>query len=133
MSEYERGGEVSVISVLLAELKQYPIWLIDEESENQDVLWVRPILNSTNVGKGLAMTYILLKVKGTDIPTMGLLDLQNMIIDDPYYWSHESNNWEEIRQIAHPFPIHMVSVPSILNQPNMEFVIERNWTKAKKV
>lgn len=134
--EYTTGKAVPLEEIYLSELEKYPIWIyaLDEEDvEGQDEFWVKPITNSTNVEAELSTPYILLKIKENNCPVSALLDIENMKMDDLQYWDYKYGNWEEINKLDMPSPIHLISIPSILGKPAVEFSVDikpKNQTTA---
>lgn len=126
--EYTTGEALSLEDIYLPELEKYPIWIyaLDNEEdydENQDESWLEPITNSTNVTKQLVEAYILLKVKENGYPAFGHLDIRRMQLDDLWFWDFESKNWQELRMIDLQSPVHLISIPSIMNQMAVEFTV----------
>ena len=113
--EYITGKLSPIDAVFLSDLEKYPIWVfaIDHEEdyeEGQDESWIAPITNSTDVGEELCDAYILLRVKGNDCPVLAHFD--DMLLDVPS-------------------PIHLISVPSILGQAAVEFVVNEDRESAR--
>lgn len=135
--EYVTGKALPIDEINLPELEKYPIWIyaLDDEEEydeNQDESWLKPITNSTNVTKDLVEAYILLKVKENDYPVLGHLDIQAMTLDDLWFWDSENNNWIELRKLDLTPPIHLISIPAIMDQAAVEFTFIENKDSAEK-
>lgn len=134
--EYTTGKAVPLEEIYLSELEKYPIWIYaleEEDVEGQDEFWVKPITNSTNVEAELSTPYILLKIKENNCPVSALLDIKNMKLDDLQYWDYKYGNWEELNKLDMPSPIHLISIPSILGKPAVEFSVDikpKNQTTA---
>ena len=132
--EYITGKAASFEDVCLSDLEKYPIWVfaIDHEEdyeEGQDESWIAPITNSTDVGEELCDAYILLKVKGNDCPVLAHFD--DMLLDDLSYWDFVDEDWKEFRSLDVPSPIYLISVPSILGQAAVEFVVNEDRGSAR--
>lgn len=132
--EYITGKAASFEDVCLSDLEKYPIWVfaIDHEEdyeEGQDESWIAPITNSTDVGEELCDAYILLKVKGNDCPVLAHFD--DMLLDDLSYWDFADEDWKEFRSLDVPSPIYLISVPSILGQAAVEFVVNEDRGSAR--
>ena len=120
--------------MLFSYLEKYPIWVfaIDHEEdyeEGQDESWIAPITNSTDVGEELCDAYILLRVKGNDCPVLAHFD--DMLLDDLSYWDFADEKWKDFRSLDVPSPIHLISVPSILGQAAVEFVVNEDRESAR--
>ena len=132
--EYITGKAASFEDVCLSDLEKYPIWVfaIDHEEdyeEGQDESWIAPITNSTDVGEELCDAYILLRVKGNDCPVLAHFD--DMLLDDLSYWDFADEDWKEFRSLDVPSPIYLISVPSILGQAAVEFVVNEDRGSAR--
>ena len=124
--EYTTGQARPSEEFYLSDLEKYPIWIlaVDEEGvEGQDETWIKPITNSTNVEEEFGMVYILLKIKENNCPACGLLYSDKMKLDDLQFWNSEYEDWEDLNKLNLPSPIHLVSVPSILGKPAVEFEV----------
>lgn len=129
--EYTTGEALSLEDIYLPELEKYPIWIYaldreEEYDENQDESWLEPITNSMNITNDLVEAYIFLKIKENDCPAFGHLDIQRMQLDDLWFWDFENRDWIELRKLSLPSPIHLISVPSIMNQAAMEFTLNED-------
>ena len=136
--EYTTGNALPIDGVYLSDLEKYPIWIfaLDNEGEydeNQDESWLKPITNSTNVTNVLVEAYILLQVKENGCYAFGHLYVQEMVIDDLWYWNIEAENWDQFQRLGLPSPIHLISIPSIMDQVAVEFQVDEAWSNAKKV
>ena len=132
--EYITGKASPIDAVYLSDLEKYPIWVfaIDHEEdyeEGQDESWIAPITNSTDVGEELWDAYILLRVKGNDCPVLAHFD--DMLLDDLSYWDFADEDWKEFRSLDVPSPIYLISVPSILGQAAVEFVVNEDRGSAR--
>ena len=132
--EYITGKASPIDAVYLSDLEKYPIWVfaIDHEEdyeEGQDESWIAPITNSTDVGEELCDAYILLKVKGNDCPVLAHFD--DMLLDDLSYWDFADEDWKEFQSLDIPSPIYLISVPSILEQAAVEFVVNEDKKSAR--
>lgn len=135
--EYTTGKAIPLEEFNLPELEKYPIWIFalddeDEYDENQDETWVKPITNSTKVTKYLVEAYILLKVKENGYSALGRLDIKKMILDDLWFWDSENNEWIELQKLDLTFPIHLISIPDIMDQVAVEFTFTKNKDCAEK-
>lgn len=135
--EYVTGGALPLEEIYLPELEKYPIWIYaldneEEYDENQDESWLKPITNATNVTKDLVEAYILLKVKENGYPAFGHLDIQKMTLDDLWFWDAENNDWIELRKLNLTPPIHLISIPAIMDQTAVEFTFMENKDSAEK-
>ena len=136
--EYITGKAASFEDVCLSDLEKYPIWVfaIDHEEdyeEGQDESWIEPITNSTDVTEELRVAYIFLKVKENDCPVFGCLDIRNMLLDDLSYWDFADENWKEFQLLSIPSPIHLVSIPSIMGQVAVEFLVSEDKNSARMI
>ena len=134
--EYITGKASPIDAVYLSDLEKYPIWVfaIDHEEdyeEGQDESWIEPITNSTDVTEELRVAYIFLKVKENDCPVFGCLDIRKMLLDGLSYWDFADENWKEFQSLDIPSPIYLISVPSILGQAAVEFVVNENKESAR--
>ena len=132
--EYITGKLSPIDAVFLSDLEKYPIWVfaLDHEEdyeEGQDESWIAPITNSTDVGEELCDAYILLKVKGNDCPVLAHFD--DMLLDDLSYWDFVDEDWKEFQSLDIPSPIYLISVPSILEQAAVEFVVNEDRGSAR--
>lgn len=132
--EYITGKASPIDAVYLSDLEKYPIWVfaIDHEEdyeEGQDESWIAPITNSTDVGEELCDAYILLRVKGNDCPVLAHFD--DMLLDDLSYWDFVDEDWKEFQSLDIPSPIYLISVPSILEQAAVEFVVNEDKKSAR--
>ena len=132
--EYITGKAAPFEDVYLSDLEKYPIWVfaIDHEEdyeEGQDESWIAPITNSTDVGEELCDAYILLRVKENDCPVLAHFD--DMLLDDLSYWDFADESWKEFQSLDIPSPIYLISVPSILGQAAVEFVVNENKESAR--
>ena len=135
--EYTTGEALSLEDIYLPELEKYPIWIYaldkeEEYDENQDESWLEPITNSTNVTNDLVEAYILLKIKENDCPAFGHLDIRRMQLDDLWFWDSGNNDWMELRKLGLPSPIHLISVPSIMDQAAVEFTTNKDKDAADR-
>ena len=132
--EYITGKAAPFEDVYLSDLEKYPIWVFaigheEDYEEGQDESWIAPITNSTDVGEELCDAYILLKVKGNDCPVLAHFD--DMLLDDLSYWDFADEDWKEFRSLDVPSPIYLISVPSILGQAAVEFVVNEDRGSAR--
>ena len=132
--EYITGKAASFEDVCLSDLEKYPIWVfaIDHEEdyeEGQDESWIAPITNSTDVGEELCDAYILLRVKGNDCPVLAHFD--DMLLDDLSYCDFVDEDWKEFQSLDIPSPVYLISVPSILEQAAVEFVVNEDKKSAR--
>jgi len=132
--EYITGKAASFEDVCLSDLEKYPIWVfaIDHEEdyeEGQDGSWIAPITNSTDVGEELYDAYILLRVKENNCPV--LAHFGDMLLDDLSYWDFADEDWKEFRSLDVPSSIHLVSIPSILGQVAVEFLVSEDKDSAR--
>ena len=132
--EYITGKASPIDAVYLSDLEKYPIWVfaIDHEEdyeEGQDESWIAPITNSTDVGEELCDAYIFRSVKGNDCP--GLAHCGDRLLDDLWYWVFADEDWKEFRSLDVPSPIYLISVPSILGQAAVEFVVNEDRGSAR--
>ncbi len=59
------------------------IFALDEEgNEGQDETWLKPLLHTTDVTQDLVESYILLKVKNSDVYSSACLDIKRMKLND---------------------------------------------------
>lgn len=124
--KYKTGEALPIEEVFLSEFEKYPIWIsaLDEEDiEDKDEFWIKPIINSTNVEEELVTSYILLKIKENNCPVYALLDVKNMKLEDLQYWNYKYGYWEEFNKLNMPSPILLISIPSILGKAAVEFPI----------
>lgn len=134
--EYITGKASPIDAVYLSDLEKYPIWVfaIDHEEdyeEGQDESWIAPITNSTDVGEEFCEAYILLKVKESSCPVLAHFDMGYMLLDDLSYWDFADEDWKEFRSLDVPSPIYLISVPSILGQAAVEFVVNEDRGSAR--
>ena len=134
--EYITGKAASFEDVCLSDLEKYPIWVfaIDHEEdyeEGQDESWIAPITNSTDVGEEFCEAYILLKVKENDCPVLAHFDMGYMLLDDLSYWDFVDEDWKEFQSLDIPSPVYLISVPSILEQAAVEFVVNEDKKSAR--
>ena len=132
--EYITGKAAPFEDVCLSDLEKYPIWVfaIDHEEdykEGQDESWIAPITNSTDVGEELCDAYILLRVKENDCPVLAHFD--DMLLDDLSYWDFVDEDWKEFQSLDISSPIYLISVPSILGQAAVEFVVNEDKESAR--
>ena len=132
--EYITGKAAPFEDVYLSDLEKYPIWVFaigheEDYEEGQDESWIAPITNSTDVGEELCDAYILLRVKGNDCPVLAHFD--DMLLDDLSYWDFADEDWKEFRSLDVPSPIYLISVPSILGQAAVEFVVNEDRGSAR--
>ena len=132
--EYITGKAAPFEDVYLSDLEKYPIWVFaigheEDYEEGQDESWIAPITNSTDVGEELCDAYILLRVKGNDCPVLAHFD--DMLLDDLSYWDFVDEDWKEFRSLDVPSPIYLISVPSILGQAAVEFVVNEDRGSAR--
>ena len=135
--EYTTGEALSLENIYLPELEKYPIWIyaLDREveyDENQDESWLEPITNSMNITNDLVEAYIFLKIKENDCPAFGHLDIQRMQLDDLWFWDFGNKDWIELRKLRFPSPIHLISVPSIMDQAAVEFTYNKDKDTASR-
>ena len=100
--------------------------------DNQDESWLEPITNSTNITNDLVEAYILLKIKENDCPAFGHLDIRRMQLDDLWFWDSVNKDWIELRKFGLSSPIHLISVPSIMDQAAVEFTYNKDKDTADK-
>ena len=65
--------------VTLDDMLKNPIWVFaldEEENEDQDETWIKPVLNSTDIDKKLVEGYILLKNKTMNVFVSACLDVK---------------------------------------------------------
>ena len=134
--EYITGKASPIDAVYLSDLEKYPIWVfaIDHEEdyeEGQDESWIAPITNSTDVGEEFCEAYILLKVKGSSCPVLAHFDMGYMLLDDLSYWDFVDEDWKEFQSLDIPSPVYLISVPSILEQAAVEFVVNEDKKSAR--
>ena len=70
-------------------------------------------------------------MKENDCPVFAYFNMKNMLLDDLRYWDFADEDWKEFRSLDVPSPIHLISVPSILGQAAVEFVVNEDKEIAK--
>ena len=68
-------------------------------------------------------------MKGNDCPVLAHFD--DMLLDDLSYWDFADEKWKDFRSLDVPSPIHLISVPSILGQAAVEFVVNEDRESAR--
>ena len=134
--EYITGKAAPFEDVYLSDLEKYPIWVFaigheEDYEEGQDESWIAPITNSTDVGEEFCEAYILLKVKESSCPVLAHFDMGYMLLDDLSYWDFADEDWKEFQSLDIPSPIYLISVPSILEQAAVEFVVNEDRGSAR--
>ena len=134
--EYITGKAASFEDVCLSDLEKYPFCVfaidhVEDYEEGQDESWIAPITNSTDVGEEFCEAYILLKVKENDCPVLAHFDMGYMLLDDLSYWDFVDEDWKEFQSLDIPSPIYLISVPSILGQAAVEFVVNEDKESAR--
>lgn len=55
-----------------------------------------------------------------------------MQLDDLWFWDSGNNDWMELRKLGLPSPIHLISVPSIMDQAAVEFTTNKDKDAADR-
>lgn len=112
--------------VTLDDMLKNPIWVFaldEEENEDQDETWIKPVLNSTDIDKKLVEGYILLKNKTMNVFVSACLDVKQKKIDDITFW--ENDEWKPISSVQNiKFPLELISIPSIEGKEDYTFILE---------
>lgn len=101
------------------------IFALDEEgNEGQDETWLKPLLHTTDVTQDLVESYILLKVKNSDVYSSACLDIKRMKLNDIAFWV--DNEWQSLKDLyLYEFPITLISIPSIKGESSVKFVLNK--------
>lgn len=101
------------------------IFALDEEgNEGQDETWLKPLLHTTDVTQDLVESYILLKVKNSDVYSSACLDIKRMKLNDIAFWV--DNEWQSLKDLyLYEFPITLISIPSIKGESSVKFVLDK--------
>jgi hypothetical protein len=84
-TEIMTGKAKPMEEVTLEDMQINPIGIfaLDEEgNEGQDETWLKPLLHTTDVTQDLVESYILLKVKNSDVYSSACLDIKRMKLND---------------------------------------------------
>lgn len=91
-SEIAYGKPKPIDEVTLQDMQENPIWIFaldEEEAEEIDETWQKPILHSDNVIHELLEAYILLKSVNGQYDISANLDIKEETLDDVNYWNTE--------------------------------------------
>ena len=70
-------------------------------------------------------------MKENDCPVLAHFDMGYMLLDDLSYWDFVDEDWKEFQSLDIPSPIYLISVPSILGQAAVEFVVNEDKESAR--
>lgn len=127
MKSTEKSKPLDDIS--LEDMLENPIWTyaLDEEAiDGHDETWLKPILNAQNVEKRFLDVYILLRKEDDKKYVSANLNIEKMKLFDIAFW--EYNQWQPLELMDDiRFPLYITSIPRVLGDDNVQFVIEDKY------
>lgn len=122
---YKTGKSKPLEKITLEDILENPIWewsLDEENNDEQDETWQRPIIETDNVTKEMFNPTITLKIKDSDIYGSAEYDSDTESLSAISIW--KDNEWILLSDFEQPTPLTFVSVPKICGIENVEFVCE---------
>lgn len=122
------GKSQPLEAATLDDALRHPIWVwaLDEETvEGQDETWQKPVVNTTDVGKDLALYYpiITFRVVGTALYGSGGYDHAKGLLSGLSIW--QAGQWRDPRDIAGvTTPVTFEAVPTIMGKAGVRFSYE---------
>lgn len=118
------GKPKPIDEVSLQDMQENPIWIFaldEEDSEEIDETWQKPILNYDNVTHELVEAYILMKSTDGQYDISANLDIKKEILDDVTYWEPEQECWIPIDNIKNYKGLQFIAIPKIEKESNVIF------------
>ena len=105
-------------------MQENPIWIFaldEEDSDEVDESWLKPILKSDNVMSEFVEAYILLKSTDGQYDISANLDIKKEALDDVTFWKPEQQCWIPIENIDSYREMQLIAVPKIEKENDILF------------
>lgn len=118
------GKSKPIDEVTLQDMQENPIWIFaldEEDSDEVDESWLKPILKSDNVMSEFVEAYILLKSTDGQYYISANLDIKKEVLDDVTFWKPEQQCWIPIENIDSYKEMQFIAVPKIEKETDILF------------
>ena len=118
------GKPKPIDEVTWQDMQENPIWVFaldEEDSEEIDETWQKPILNYDNVTHELVEAYILMKSTYGQYDISANLDIKKETLDDVTYWEPEQECWIPIDNIKNYKGLQFIAIPKIEKESDVIF------------
>lgn len=122
--ENNYGKSKPIDEVTLQDMQENPIWIFaldEEDSDEVDESWLKPILKSDNVMSEFVEAYILLKSTDGQYDISTNLDIKKEALDDVTFWKPEQQCWIPIENIDNYREMQLIAVPKIEKENDILF------------
>ena len=122
---YKTGKSKPLDEITLEDILENPIWewsLDEEDNEEQDETWQRPIIETDNVTNEMFNPTISLKIKNSDLFGSAEYDNETESLSAISIW--KGHEWILLCDYEQTTPITFTSIPKINGIENVEFVCE---------
>ena len=122
---YKTGKSKPLEEITLEDVLENPIWewsLDEEDNEDQDETWQRPIIETDNVTNEMFNPTITLKIKNAEIYVLAEYDGETESLSAISIW--KENEWILLSDFELETPLTFVAIPKINGSENVEFVCE---------
>ena len=122
---YKTGKSKPLEEITLKDVIENPIWewaLDEEENDEQDETWQRPIIETDNVTNEMFNPTITLKIKNSETYCSAEYDNETESLTAISIW--EKNEWILLSDFEHSVPLTFISIPKINGKSEVEFVCE---------
>ncbi|WP_129588732.1 hypothetical protein [Prevotella heparinolytica] len=134
--EMTYGKPKPMEDVTLQDMQENPIWIFaldEEENEEIDETWQKPVLNYDNVTYELVEAYILMKSSDGQYDVSANLDIEEETLDDVTYWDSEQECWIPIENIGNYKELQFVAIPKIEKEADVVFGFDETKNRFSSV
>lgn len=134
--EMTYGKPKPMEDVTLQDMQKNPIWIFaldEEENEEIDETWQKPVLNYDNVTYELVEAYILMKSSDGQYDVSANLDIEEETLDDVTYWDSEQECWIPIENIGNYKELQFVAIPKIEKEADVVFGFDETKNRFSSV
>ena len=134
--EMTYGKPKPMEDVTLQDMQKNPIWIFaldEEENEEIDETWQKPVLNYDNVTYELVEAYILMKSSDGRYDVSANLDIEEETLDDVTYWDYEQEGWVPIENIENYKELQFVAIPKIEKEADVIFGFDETKNRFSSV
>lgn len=118
------GKSKPIDEVTLQDMQENPIWIFaldEEDSDEVDESWLKPILKSDNVMSEFVEAYILLKSTDGQYYISANLDIKKEVLDDVTFGNPNQQCWIPIENIDSYKEMQFIAVPKIEKETDILF------------
>ena len=122
--EMTYGRPKPIDDVTLQDMQENPIWVFvldEEDNEEIDETWQKPVLNYDNVTYELVETYILMKSSDGLYDVSADLDIKEDTLEDVTFWDAKQESWIPIENIRNYKELKFIAIPKIEKEADVVF------------